>query len=245
VSPHGDFGWVMDELEVAGFAAEVLVLLAVLDADFKESVVETIAVGYIKGHGCEFLVGGVVRRGNVMGQEHRVCTDVAKADYIIVLDVMAEGIVFGVGIQGKDLPDVIRVVMGIPSHLLPLRRDTAIIIAEWVFIGVAVEIDFGLFMLEGNPVVVFNFNGVHVHGVITESFLEFRRHEVIPGTRSGQNGKMHLEPKKVEEKWDHNQANHSCDEMLAKLGKRNSPTFTIDVEKIPEIDTDCGSNREE
>lgn len=67
VGPHGDFGGVVDELELCGEGLEGLVGLAVLDADLEEGVVVAAGGGIVEGDGGEFLVGGVVRGGDVVG----------------------------------------------------------------------------------------------------------------------------------------------------------------------------------
>ena len=61
VRPHGDLAGLVNELEVARHALEDLVLLSMLDADFKERILLTLAVSVLLGNTSKLLVGWVVR----------------------------------------------------------------------------------------------------------------------------------------------------------------------------------------
>lgn len=60
VSPHGDLGRVVNELEVRRHALKVLASLCTLNPDLPEGFVETSALCVVGSNGGEFLVGGVV-----------------------------------------------------------------------------------------------------------------------------------------------------------------------------------------
>lgn len=77
VSPHGNLAGVVDEFEVAGYTLELLVLLASLNTNFEQSVLESVSVGILDGNSRELLVGRVVWRGNIVRQEYCVCDYVA------------------------------------------------------------------------------------------------------------------------------------------------------------------------
>lgn len=68
VRPHGDFGRVVDELELAGHGFEILLALGVFDLELEECVVVSFSVGVLDRYGGELLVGGVVWRGHIVTQ---------------------------------------------------------------------------------------------------------------------------------------------------------------------------------
>lgn len=68
VSPHSNLAGEVNELEVAGNGLEVLVGLASLDSNLEESVVLAITICFFSAHSGEFLVGGIVRRSNIVGE---------------------------------------------------------------------------------------------------------------------------------------------------------------------------------
>ena len=79
-----------------------------------------------------------------------------------------------------------------------------------------VEVGFGLLVTDDDVVVIVDAHGHCGHDIVAERFLEFRSHEIIAGTRFGQNGKVDLEPEKVEQKWNYDEAENTSREMLAE-----------------------------
>lgn len=66
VSPHGNFAGEVNEFEVAGNRLELLAVLAVLNPNLKQGVVDATAVGIILRNSGELLVGRIVGRSYVV-----------------------------------------------------------------------------------------------------------------------------------------------------------------------------------
>ena len=66
VSPHGDLAWVVDDLDEGGEGAELLVVLAILNADLEESVVIALSSCILVRYGGKLLIGRIVWRGNIV-----------------------------------------------------------------------------------------------------------------------------------------------------------------------------------
>lgn len=145
----------------------------------------------------------------------------------------------------KDLPVVVCVVVGIASNLLALAGDTAIIISQGVEVGVAVKVGLGLLVPDGDVIIVVNIDSICQHDVVAQGFLEFRRHEVVARAGSSQDGKVHLEPEKIEEEWQHDEANGAGSKVLSKQLQADGTVASLDIQKIPEINNDCGANGNE
>lgn len=129
VSPHSNFAGVVDQLEMARDTLEFLVLLPMLNANLKKSVIGTGGIGILEAAGRKLLVRRVIGRSDVVGHQNRIRDDVSKPDELIVLDMVAHLVIV---IGGDNLPVVVRVVVRITSHLLALAGNTAIVVSQWV-----------------------------------------------------------------------------------------------------------------
>lgn len=56
---------------------------------------------------------------------------------------------------------------------------------------------------------------------------------------------MDLEPEEIEEERDNNQANSTSSKVLSKFRQRQCALAAIDIHKIPEVNHDRNTNREE
>lgn len=243
MGPHGDSGREMNELEVRRHGLEVLTRLATVDFDLEESFVEAVSVGILKWDGGELLVGWVVWGRNVVGEKPGVSDQVAKADDVAVLDVMTRLLWKWLG--RNDLPHVVGVIMRVSSDLLSLTRDSPVIVAQRVPVSVAVEVHLGFLVLDGDGVVVINGNRLLCHDVVAESLLEFRAHKVIARSRPRKNGKVDLEPEKVEQERNNDQTNNSGRKMLSEIGQGQGALPPVDVEQIPQINSYRNTDGEE
>lgn len=244
VSPHGNLGGNVNELEVHRHGLEVHARLCAIDPDLEESVVEAITIGFIMTDSGELLVGGVVRRGNVVGEEPSVGHEMAKTNNITDVDAVASFLWDGAS-SGDDLPEVVGVVVGVTSDLLALGRNTTIVVTKRVLVGVTVEIDLGVLVADVDGVVVVDADSLLGHDVVAESLLEFRAHKVVARAGTGKNGKVDLEPEEVEQEGNDNQTSDASSQVLAKLGQSEGALSAVDVEKRPKINGDGDTNGEE
>jgi hypothetical protein len=242
VSPHSDLARVVDELEVTSNRLEVLVLLAVLEANLKEGLLLALAESFFRCNSCELLVGGVVRRRNIVREKDLVSTNVAKTDQIVVLDDTARRLVV---VRRPDLPVVVGVVVRVAGDLLALARNTAVVISEGVTVLMTVEVGLGLLVSNSDAVVVLDIDRVGQHDVVAEGLLEFGCHEVVTRTGSVENSEVNLEPEEVEQERHDDQAKGTGSKVLAELLHTDSTAGSVDVEKIPEIDNDSTTNGNE
>jgi len=199
MSPHGDFAWVVDELEVAGNALKLLVLLAVLNPHLEQAVGSAVTICVGNGDSGELLVGRVVGGGNVVGKQNSVGDQMAQPYEVVVLDVTAQLPLFLD--SGKDLPLVVGIVVGISRYLLALAGDAAIVISQGVLVWMAVEVGLGFLVLDGERIVVVNRDCVGEHDVVAQRLLELGRHEIVSRPGTGEDGKVDLEPEEVEKEW--------------------------------------------
>lgn len=212
MGPHSDFARVVNELEVARNGFEFLVLLATLDTDFEQSIGGAVAICIRDRHGCELLVGGVVRRGNIVRQKDGVGTDMAQSYKVVVPDVTTEFLLF---LHGReDFPHIVGIVVWVARHLLALAGNTAIVVSQRIPLVVAVEIGLGLLMLDGDRIIVVDGDGIRKHHIVAEGFLELGGHEIVARAGASKYGEMDLEPEKVEQEWDDDQAEGASCEML-------------------------------
>ena len=79
-----------------------------------------------------------------------------------------------------------------------------------------VEVGFGLLVTDDDVVVIVDAHGHCSHDIVAERFLEFRRHEIIARARFGQDGEVDLEPEKIEQKGDYDEAENTSSKMLAE-----------------------------
>lgn len=244
VSPHCNLGRDVDELEVDRHGLEVHARLCAIDSDLEEGVVEAIAVGLIVANSSELLVGGVVRRSDIVGEEPSVGHEMAKTNNITDMDTVAS-FLRDCASSGDDLPEVVGVVVGVTGDLLALGRDTAIVVTKRVLVGMTVEVDLGVLVADVDGVVVVDADGLLSHDVVAESLLELGAHEVVARAGAGENGKVDLEPEEVEQEGNDNQTSDAGSQVLAKLGQSESALSAVDVEKRPKINGDGNTNGEE
>jgi hypothetical protein len=244
VGPHGNLCGNVNELELNGHGLEVHTGLCTIDSDLEEGVIEAFAIGIVVGDSGELLVGGVVRRSNIVGEEPGVGHEMAETNNIT--DVNAVAGLFGDGASaGNNLPEVVGVVVGVTSDLLTLRRDTAIVVTERVSVRVTVEVDLGVLVTDVDSIVVVDADGLLGHDVVAESLLELGAHEVVTRAGAVEDGKVDLEPEEVEHEWDDDQTSDASSQVLAKLGQTESTLSTVDVEKRPEVNGDWDTDGEE
>jgi hypothetical protein len=244
VSPHGDLCGDVNELEVNRHGLEVHSRLCAIHSDFKKSVVETLAIGIIVANSGELLVGGVVGRGNVVGEEPCVGHKMAETDDITNVNAVTNLLRDGASAR-DDLPKVVGVVVRISSNLLTLRRDTAVVVTKRVLVRVTVEVDLGVLVTDVDGVVVVDADGLLGHDVVAESLLKLGAHKVVTGAGAVEDGKVDLEPEKVEHEGDDNQTSDTSSQVLAELGKTESALSAVDVEERPEVNGDWDTDGEE
>jgi hypothetical protein len=177
-----------------------------------------------------------------VGDEDLVRAKVPEADQIVVPYGLAHLLVVG---DREDLPVVVGIVVGVSGNLLALAGDTTIIVAERVVGVVAVEVGLGLLVPDGKGVVVLNVDRVGQHDVVTQRLLELGRHEIVTGTRSGQDGEVNLEPEQVEDEGHDDESESTGGKVLSELGQTQRAAGPLNVEEIPEINDDGRANGDE
>lgn len=242
MSPHGYLAGIVDKLEMTGNRLEVLVVLSVLDSDLEEGVIGTLAVGVLGGDSGELLVGGIIGGGDIVREEEGVGDHVPQAHEIVVLDVATSLLVVG---DGKDLPIVVGVIVRITGNLLTLAGNTTVIVSEGVFVLVTVKIGLCLLVSNSNAIVVLNIKSIGQHDIVAQGFLELRSHEVVTWARAGEDSKVNLEPEEVEEERQEGKTESASSKVLAKLGQADSTTRALDVEQVPEVNGNGGSDSDE
>jgi hypothetical protein len=139
----------------------------------------------------------------------------AKTNYVAYLDALTD---LGWNRRRrKDLPVVVGIIVGVASYLLSLRRDTSILVSEWVAVWVAVKVDLGLLVADGDGIVVIDANRLKAHDIVAQGFLELWSHKIVTRSRTSKNGEMNLEPEEVEEEGHDKQADKTSNKVLAKL----------------------------
>lgn len=104
----------------------------------------------------------------------------SQSNHFVILDFSAHLFI----IAGRhNLPEVVGIVMGVPGDLLTLTRNTAVVVTQGVMVGMTVQEGLGLFVLDRDGIVVLDIYRVGQHDVVTQCFLELRRHKVV--TRTG------------------------------------------------------------
>ena len=140
---------------------------------------------------------------------------------------------------------VVGVVMGVSSNLLSLGRNTSIIVTQRVAVRMAVKVDFGLLVTDGDGIIVVDTDGLKAHDIVAQSLLELWGHEVVTRAGSCEDGEVDLEPEKVEEERNDDQANSASSKVLAKLGQSQGTLSSVDVHQVPEVNHDWYTNGEE
>ena len=244
MGPHGNLCGHVNELELDRHGLEVHARLCAIHSDLEQGIIEALAVGIIVADSGELLVGGVVRRGNIVGKEPSVGDEMAETNDITDVDAVAS--LFGNGTGTRDdLPEVVGVVVRVTSDLLALGRDTTVIVAKRVFVGVTVEVDLCILVTDVDGVVVVDADGLLGHDVVAQSLLELGAHEVITRAGAVEDGEVDLEPEEVEHEGNDNQTSDTSTQVLAELGQTESALSAVDVEKRPEINGDGNTDGEE
>ena len=114
-------------------------------------------------------------------------------------------------------PMIVCVVERVASDLLSLRRNASVFVLQGVFIGMRVQIHLRLSMADRKSIVISDLSGIDSQWTAFKRFLECRAHEVVAGTRVGQDAEMYPEPKHVNTSRDENQAYHACSEMACDV----------------------------
>jgi hypothetical protein len=242
VSPHGNLAWVVEELEVTSDRLEVLVLLSVLNSNLEKSVLLTLAKGLLRGDSSEFLVGRVVRRGDIVREKNLVSTDVAETNKVVVLDNASKLLVV---IGGQKLPVVVGIVVRVTSNLLTLAGNTAIVVSEGVTVLMTVEVGLGLLVSDSDAVVVLDINCVGQHDIVAQGLLEFGSHEIVTRTGAVEDSEVDLEPEEVEQEGHDDQTKGTSSEVLGELLHADGTAGSVDVKKIPEVDNNSRANGDE
>jgi hypothetical protein len=220
----------MNELEVDRHGLEVRARLCTVGSDFKEGIVEAFTIGILVADSGELLVGGVVRRGDIVGEKPSVGHDMAKTNNIP--DVYTMSRLYSDGASGgHNLPQVVGVVVGISSDLLTLRGDTAVVVAKRIPVRVTVKIDLGVLVADVDGIVVVDADRLLCHDVVAERLLELGAHKVVARSRTGQDGKVDLEPEEVEHEGDDYQASNAGGQVLAEFRQTKGALSTVDVEE--------------
>lgn len=178
-----------------------------------------------------------------MGEEVGIGDEMSQLDDIANLDTVTRLLRDWLG--WDDLPHVVGVVVGVSSDLLALAGDSAIVVSQRVFVGVTVQVDLGLLVLDADVVVVVNRDSRLRHHVVAECRLELGAHEVVAGTRTRQDGEVDLEPEEVQKEWNHDKSSNTRDQVLAKVGQRKGALSPVDVKQRPQINGDWHTDGEE
>ena len=158
--PHGDFCGEVDKFEVGGHSLKLLARFSILDSNFEESIVEAWAIGFFEWGGGELLIRWEERRGDIVRKEPAVGDEVAEADEVAVLDGVAKTFH---RYRRNDLPEVVGVVVRVPSDLLALRRYSPIFVAQRIFVDVRVQIYLGFLVAHSDVVKVVDPDGLLRH----------------------------------------------------------------------------------
>lgn len=180
-----------------------------------------------------------------MGEKEGIGNHMAELDDIVVHDSSPTVRTIRARRVGENFPYIVRVVKRVARHLLTLARDTAIIVAEGIFLIVAVQEDLGVLVFDRQMVIVENIEGRGVHNVVAQGLLEFGGHEVVARARPAEDGKMDLEPEEVEEEGDNYQTNGTSNKVLAKGDHVQCTLLAVDVQESPQIDADRRSDGDE
>ena len=100
-------------------------------------------------------------------------------------------------------------------------------------------------MSNGDSVVVVDVDRVRKHGIVGQGLLELRCHEVITRAGPRQNTEVNLEPEQIKEKGKDDETHGTRRKMIGELRKVQSATRTVDVEKIPQVNDNSGTDSDE
>lgn len=117
--------------------------------------------------------------------------------------------------------------------VLTLGRNSAILVTQRVLVWVRVKETLRILVPDLDGVVEMHADAVLGHDIVCERLLERGRHEIVAGAASVQDAEVNLEPEKVEEQWDDDQANSAGNEMFSEfLNRQPLPV----IEEIPKVD---------
>lgn len=77
VCPHGHLGRIMNEFEMARDGIEHLLGLPLFDPNLEQRVVVPVGAGVLRRNGGELLIGRIIRRSNIVGEQNGVSYDVS------------------------------------------------------------------------------------------------------------------------------------------------------------------------
>lgn len=166
----------------------------------------------------------------------------SQSNQFIILDLATHLLVVA---RGENLPIVVGIIVRVASNLLTLAGNTAIVVTQGILVGMAVQERLGLLMFDRDGVVVLNIDRIRQHGIVTQCFLKFGRHEIIPGAGARQYGKVDLEPEQIKQEWKNNEADSTSSKVPSKLRKADGASRALDVQQIPEINDNRGTNGDE
>lgn len=219
-----------------------MTVFTVVDFNLEHGFVVAGAVRLLNRYGGEFLVGGEEWRGDIVSEQECVGHEVAKTNVVAIPDMVAQSLN---RLDRDNLPEVVGVVVGVSSDLLSLRGDTSIIVAEWVLVHMRVQVNLGILVSHGNVIKVINAHCILCHDVVRESLLESRSHEIVTGSRAGENGEMNLEPEEVHQEGNHNQPSHTRGEVVEELLQAQCAALAVDIHQFPQIDQNWHTHGEE
>ncbi len=130
VRPHSNSGGGVNQFKVSRKAFELLPSLGIFDLDFEQRIVVPLPVRVLEPYCREFLVRGIVRRGNIMRQEVRVRHEMPQFDKVTALYTLA-GFCAGEVDDAvrNDLPVIIGIIERVAGYLLSLAGNTSVIVA--------------------------------------------------------------------------------------------------------------------
>lgn len=118
VCPHGDTGRGVDDFHEGGECAELGLGFTLFEAKLEDGVVVAGGGGELGGGDGEFLVGGKLRGGDVVGDEDAVGSHMVELDAGVVLDGLLGALIFGERVLRENNPVVIGVLVVVAGNLL-------------------------------------------------------------------------------------------------------------------------------
>ena len=223
-----------------------IVVLDAVDANAEHGISHRLFVRLVEGvgrHGRKLHVGRHERRGDVVRAEVRARVDVQQANILVVMDDtqrLVEGAVFIIdGIQGQDLPLVVRVLVLISRHLLALRRNAAVLVLEWVPVRMRVQIGIRSAVTKRDGVEGMQIDGRLEELVAVQRLLELVTHERVTRACLREDLKMNVKEAEVYQEGQDNEAHRTSAEMLDKHAHGQTAS---DIQQIPQIQDDGTAN---
>lgn len=165
-----------------------------------------------------------------MSKKITVGNNMTKTDIVTTKNWVAQAVNFREINGRKNLPLIVDIRVSVAGNLLSLRRNSTIIISQWVSCFVRVKESRGILVLEGNCIIVVDNLGIFGKWIITKGFLELRAHKSITGTRVDEDFKVDVEPKEENSKGKDNKAKSTGSKVLAKLMQSKT---RLDIKQVP------------